>query len=293
MNNATRISMTGVVASTGGSILTAAVVLLSSSLALANPPATQTAGAPYGGPTQLPNSGLDLPMTPVFFGDELPSDAEDAPEPQNDDENEQAGEDPRDVPPPVFFGEEIDSSRDSLVFVVDLSGSMSIMASGSFEDENGNITTGNRLDRAKAELKKSIQGLPDNFLFNIVVYDECVFSCWNEKQEATAPNKSNAFAWIDALRPDGWTNTGLAVQSALTDKEISSIVLLSDGAPNFLDCAMNYVGSFEDHANLIRTANTQGAVVDTFGIGVSGDAAARTFMQRVAADNGGTYTEID
>jgi hypothetical protein len=53
------------------------------------------------------------------------------------------------------------------------------------------------------------------------------------------------------------------------------------------------VGSFDDHANLIRMANTQAATVQTFGIGVSSDSAARSFMQRVASENNGTYTEIE
>ncbi len=294
--NATRISTTGVVASTGGSIITAAVVLLTSSLALANPPELKPE-APYKKPApqiDLP-TGLDLPMGPAPFGPgiALRNDDEQGTDQGEQEQGGEAGDDPRDVPPPVFFGEEIDTESPSLVFVVDLSGSMTIMSAGPFEDENGVIRNGNRLDRAKAELKKSIQGLPENFSFNILAYDECVDQLWGEKQEASAPNKIAAFAWIDALQPDGWTNTGLAIQSALLDKDNTTVVLLSDGAPNFLDCAMNYVGSFDDHANLVKMANTQGAKIDTFGIGVSSDPAARSFMQRIAAENGGTYIEVE
>ena len=133
----------------------------------------------------------------------------------------------------------------------------------------------------------------DNFFFNVFIYDECTNSCWSVKQQANAGNKANAYTWIDAVQPDGWTNTGLGVQTALGDKENKTIILLSDGAPNFLDCAMNYVGSFDDHAKLIRSANTQNAVVNTFGIGINNDVDARGFMMRVASENGGTYTDVN
>lgn len=283
----TRISMTGVAATTGGAILSAAMVLLSTSIAVASP--SRSANDPMS-PSAIPQTEFDVPVMPDFSRG-----AQDTTDPADDEAptNEDTSDDPRDTPPPVFFGEEIDADDDSIVFVVDLSGSMTIASIGPFEDENGTIVTGNRLDRAKAELKRSLKGLPENFYFNVLFYDECVVSCFSSKQEATEANKAQAYTWIDTMQPDGWTNTGLAVQTALTDKEIKSVVLLSDGSPNFLDCTMTYVGSFDDHANLISTANSQSAVINTFGIGVSSDPSARSFMQRVALENGGSYAEVE
>lgn len=298
----TRVSMAGVMASSGGAILAAAsAVLLSTSLAFANPdggtkvkPISQ--GPIGGGKTHLgvmPDQNvLDLPMQPVKLGDKPQFVPPPKPIPADPPEDE-AGQDPRDTPPPTFFGETIDTATNSIIYVIDISGSMSIV-SNAFEDENGKIiSNGNRLDRAKAELKRSIAGLSDSFFFNVIIFDECTSQCWGSKQQASPGNKANAFAWIEALQPDGWTNTGLAVQSALSDKDNKTIVLLSDGAPNFLDCAMNYVGSFDDHAKLIRSANTQNAVVNTFGIGIANDQDARGFMMRVASENGGTYTDVN
>src|SRR5690606_33775031 len=99
-------------------------------------------------------------------------------------------------------------------------------------------------------------------------------------------------SWIAQVQPDGWTNTGLAVAQALRDKDNTAVVLLSDGSPNFLDCSMNYVGTFEQHRDLIRSQNTQGAVVNAFGIGLASDIDARSFMMAVAAENRGSYVEI-
>ena len=130
-------------------------------------------------------------------------------------------------------------------------------------------------------------------MFNVYFYDECVVGCWPFKQVADDANKAADNAFIDGMQPDGWTNTGLAVQTALGDKENLTVVLLSDGSPNFLDCSMNYVGSFDDHARLIRSSNTQNAKINTFGIGIASDPDARAFMQRVASENGGSYTDVN
>jgi hypothetical protein len=287
----TRISVANVVTTSAGTVLACALTL-SASLAVANP----NTGNGYTGPNFGGDHGaalMDLPMTPpVLGGDPTPPNQE-PPVTIPTEEDTDDGDDPRDTPPPTFFGEEIDAEKDSIIYVIDQSGSMSLSIDP-FEDQNGEIvTSGNRLDRAKAELKRSIGALPETFYFNVVFYDECVSSCWSAKQQATTANKQAAFSWIDAIQPDGWTNTGLAVQSALTDKDNKAIVLLSDGSPNFVDCAMNYVGSFDTHKSMIRGENTQNAVVNTFGIGISNDNDARTFMQQVASENGGSYVEIN
>ncbi len=282
----TRISVASVVATSGGSIL-ACAVMLSASLAIANPNTNQ-------GPSGFDRpsfAGMDLPMQPAVWQD--PALAPPAPiQPPVETPSEDDGDDPRDTPPPTFFGEEIDVETDSIIYVVDHSGSMSLAAEP--YEVNGVVQTGkNRLDRAKAELKSSISALPETFFFNVIFYDECVSQCWSKKQQATNANKQGAYAWIDTIQPDGWTNTGLATQTALVDKSNTMVVLLSDGAPNFIDCAMNYVGSFQTHQDMIKNENTQNATVNTFGIGINSDNDARAFMQKVASDNGGQFTEIN
>lgn len=287
--NTRRISMAGVMASSAASLLMAtfSVALL--------------AGAVFAGPGSVPsddydgpaiNQGLDLPMTPTWVGGPQPY-VPPEPKPEPPIEESDPGTDPRDTPAPKFFGEDVDATTDSILYVIDQSGSMSIVTNP-FEDENNQIVDrGSRLDRAKAELKRSIAGLPENFYFNVLFYDECVTQCFSAKQVASDANKTQAFSWIEAIQPDGWTNTGLAVQKALTDKANKTVVLLSDGYPNFIDCAMQYVGGVDDHSNMIRSENTQGAVINTFGIGISSDPDSRAFMQRVAAENGGTYIEVN
>lgn len=294
-----RISMVGVVASTAGSIVTAMTVIFSAGLAVASPDGQMADGyQAYA----TDRSGLDLPVSIPQYSPKpvphkivglarpdlrAPTDLPPGTKPT------QPADDPRDEPPPVFFGEEIEGDGSSVIYVIDNSGSMSLSVEP-FQDENGQIvSTGNRLDRAKMELRRSISSLPENFFFNVIFYDECTMHCWPGKQQATAANKATAFAWIASVQPDGWTNSGMAVAEALRDKANTSVVLLSDGSPNFLDCGMVYVGTFQQHQDLIRNSNSQRATVNAFGIGLSSDRDARSFMQTVAAENGGSYVEIN
>lgn len=304
MTESTRVSIGSVVAQSTGSVLAAATVLLSASIAFANPDtsAKKDRSGKLEPGTLISTRDLDLPIAPPSMNmNEDPPTLEKvalgplqagrilpAPPPAPN----QTNDDPRDHPPPTFFGEEISTQGESIIYVVDISGSMSLSVEP-FLNEAGQRQTGNRLDRAKVELRRSIGQLPESFSFNVVVYDECIHTMWNSTQKATAANKSNAFAWIGALQPMGWTNTGLAVATALGEKTNLSVVLLSDGAPNFLDCAMAYVGSYDQHRELIRTQNSQGARINAFGIGIASDPSARTFMQQVASDAGGSYFDVN
>ena len=151
-------------------------------------------------------------------------------------------------------------------------------------DKRRTQASGPRIDRAKAELIRSIQGLSENFKFNIIAYD-CGTRQWQgSMQEANDANKSAATGWVAGHRPTGATGTGPAAASALGDKDNMAVVLLTDGAPN---CGAS--GS-SGHRRMIANANTQGATVNVFGIAASG--SYRSFCQGVASDNGGSYVDV-
>jgi len=243
-----------------------------------------TSGIAFAGGTPDIDTTMDLPMdAPTKARPQVSVKPSPAPSPSPT---------PGDIEKPQFFGHDIQTNN-SIVYVIDQSGSMSLSVS-SFADENGNIVaSGTRMARAKSELKKSIASLPQTFTFNVFFYDECIRPWQGGNVQATDANKAAANKFIDTQGPMGFTNTGLAVQSALQDKTNMEVVLLSDGEPNFLDCAATYVGSFDDHRNMIKEMNTQHARIDCFGIGVASDPSARQFMQEVASDNNGTYVECN
>ena len=190
----------------------------------------------------------------------------------------------------TFYDESLPEQSDSVIFVVDRSASMSLPVQPFVGLDGQVVHNATRLDYVKTELKRSISALPAHYTFNIVIFDECVERWQEQRQEASDRNKARAIAWIDEIVPWGWTNTGGATSMALTDQRNSVVLVLSDGAPNFLDCAQSYVADYDTHRRVIRSANTQHATVHTFGIGL--DPETRNFLETVARENGGTFREI-
>jgi hypothetical protein len=203
-------------------------------------------------------------------------------------------DDPRDEPPPVFFGEEIDTEQDSLCYVIDISGSMCELVNPRWEpDPRGgtwgmNLVGDTRLQVAQRETANSISGLSNNFKFNIVAYD-CAMQVWSQEfRLATPENKANAIAFVNALVMNGATGTGPAVSLALAlDRNNRTVILLTDGAPN---CgAVPQIP--EAHRDMIRAANQQRAAINVFGIQASGP--YRAFCIDVASDNFGNYHDVN
>lgn len=202
------------------------------------------------------------------------------------------GDDSRDTPPPVIFGEEIESENDTLIYVLDISGSMN-NGYDPMIDYDGNETRGNKYFKAVSELIRSIRGLSENFQFNIVRYD-CAIEVWQTGQfpPATSDWKAKAEAWVlsdtggkrTPRKVPGGTATGPGTAVALGFKENDTVVLLTDGAPN---CGAS---GLEGHRRLIMRENTQGATIDVFGI--EAQAQFKTFCQQVASDSGGTYIDV-
>ena len=209
--------------------------------------------------------GLDLPITPPVYGSKPGPAPVPPPEPT---------EDPRDEPPPIFYGEEIESQSKSVIYVIDISGSM---------DWSGGRPH-SRWESARRELLRSIDGLPADYTFNIIAYNFFILPWRNARVPVTPENKQAAKSWVSELQPGWSTATGPAVAIALEDKENKCIILLTDGAPN------TPVPDPAWHRDLIRRQNTQRAQIHVFGIDASGE--MRGFCQNIASDSGGSYFDI-
>ena len=279
-------------------LMSAAALVLAAGMAQAqgtapSGPGGNTGTGPVTGPGNTPGATpakggeLDLPAFQdpegaVFNGNNGNDPNEDENQTPIPEEND--GDDPNDTPPPTLYGEEIDTGEtDSIIYVLDISGSMG-WDSQPYTKLDGSSGNGQRIDRAKAELGRSVMGLSDNFMFNIIAYD-CGTRQWKSaKVEATQPNKQSAVQWTFALRPTGATGTGPATALGLGDKENLTVVLLTDGAPN---CGAS---GMSGHRQMISSANSQGAKINVFGIAASG--SYKSFCQAVASDSGGSYFDV-
>lgn len=228
------------------------------------------------------NSGsptLDLPVDKLLPGAELKK----PPGPPKDDHQ---GDDK----PPTVFGQEIKSEDNTLIYVLDISGSMG-WDMAAYTKADGSTANGNRLDRAKAELVKSINSLPENFKFNIIAYD-CQPYPWSLKLEKADPkNKKIAEGWVYSQEPQGGTDTKDAVIVALK-QETKLVILLTDGAPN-CPCDVRVYTQEEmnqQHLEGIMGARKEGQVINVYGIGATN--IMKVFCMSIAQATGGTYTDV-
>lgn len=118
-----------------------------------------------------------------------------------------------------FYGMDIYAKR--MMFIIDHSGSMQ-------EYENGMT----RLDRAKSELIKAIEGLDSKAEFAIMVYESKVNLWRDELTRATDEEKRYAIRYVKRLGYGNRTNThGALVRSLSFDSQLEAVYLLTDGRP--------------------------------------------------------------
>ncbi len=125
-----------------------------------------------------------------------------------------------------FFGIRIESNR--VIFVLDTSGSMLLSLYGKSYGKRG----ASRIDIAKQELSQSIKNLDEGALFNVIVFSTGV-DRWLKSGigESTEPTRQAALTWVERLGADGATNVYDALKLAFADKDVDTIMLLSDGEP--------------------------------------------------------------
>ena len=198
---------------------------------------------------------------------------------------------PEDPPPqpeeddgPRLYDEEIPTQIDTIIYVIDISGSMG-GGRNSYTGLDGEPAYGSRIERAKVELVKSINSLSEDFKFNVVAYSCNLQRVFESMQQATPENKARAIGWVYALHVGGGTGTGPAGALGLSEKSNQTLVILSDGHPN---CGARGI---DGHRQMILDADTQHAVIHTFGISANGQFEA--FLRSLSDATGGVYHDID
>jgi len=160
-----------------------------------------------------------------------------------------------------FFG--TTSRGNSVVFVVDLSGSMA--------DRN-------RFGRARMELVRSMHRLSEEQKFSVIFFNSHTFPLFHPKPvfeliPATPENKRRTSRWISFRTPGASTNPQPALQLALAMKP-DVIFFLTDGEIP------------PETRETVREANQHGTIVNTIAFqGRQGEVTLRA----IAEENGGTY----
>jgi HEAT repeats/von Willebrand factor type A domain len=206
-----------------------------------------------------------------------------------------------------LFGIPLQGTR--VLFIIDLSGSMN------FDMEMDETTTGKsrhakaktRIDVARAELSKVIEGLPETTAFGFITYNgNPKPKVWTKDLVvATKRNKERGEKFLDEMRADGGTNMwagldeGLKIKSLVYgdryDSNVDEVFLVSDGAPS--------VGEITDPMEILRlvTATNRFSKVriNTIFINSPNDRNPRDLsltpsdlMKRMAEQNGGRFVQL-
>ena len=208
----------------------------------------------------------------------------------------------------------VETPSRSIVFVIDVSGSMEQEVSERERYADGDYPSFERIDIVKTELTKTIQGLESYVRFNVLAFATDV-RAWKKKMvAANALNKSSASAFLARLEPiggaskqglaeaglvasadlsSGKTNTYAALMASLQASDdrraqyavgADTVFFLSDGRPS--------TGQFVDPDDIreaVRRANElRRVVIHTIAIGEF----QKGFMRQLANENGGVFVDL-
>lgn len=213
----------------------------------------------------------------------------------------------------------IETPSRSILFVIDVSGSMEneVVEKDRFRD--GGYPSFQRIDIVKTELERTIEGLESYVKFNIIAFATDTKSWKNTLVPANVLNKRSAIDWVGGLKPIGGTskeglarvglvgsanlaagktNTYAALTAALGVKkgnkrrardpryavDVDTIFFLSDGRPT--------TGEYVDPDDILREVRElnelRRVVIHTIAIGEF----QKAFMQRLARENGGVFVDL-
>ncbi len=137
-------------------------------------------------------------------------------------------------------------------------------------DTSYSMTQEDRMGQVKAGLKMLLTALPNNYQVEILQFpygDRAPFkSLWGDLKETNSGNKYEAFEYIYAMKPYGGTPTRDALTHVLSNyKDISDIVLLTDGAPSLHNS--NQKDDIHDILRAVREKNPSKIQINSIGVG--------------------------
>jgi len=167
------------------------------------------------------------------------------------------------------------TSKRRLLFIVDKSGSMET----AFRASDGLTYT--RLQYVSKELSMIISKvLRDYQFFNVMYFSSNAQTVFNGVQPVNNQSITSALRFVQSFQPVGGTNMLGALQSAILDKTLNAIFLLSDGQPD--DGQNNAILSIaKNWGNPINTISFQA--------GGTYDPKASAFMLQIAQASKGVY----
>lgn len=177
---------------------------------------------------------------------------------------------------------------DKLVFVLDLSGSMSTKIEVKEKGTStGKPKTSTRIAQAKKELIEVLQSLAETQSFEVIGFGTDTISFEGRLIPATKTNVEDAVDWVKDLRLRGSTNIFDSLEAALKIKGAEEVFLLTDGGPS----AGKFIAPNEIRRVIRQVNRDLGVRIHTIAIG--GGVTAKDFLRRLAEENEGETKGTD
>lgn len=181
-----------------------------------------------------------------------------------------------------FLGIPVTSRR--IIFIVDISGSMKELARGILKndtDVGGGTTT--RMDVVKRELAACIDKLEPEALFNVIVFNENVYSWLNSGMAKLGKKtREDGKQYVMTREAAGGTNIYDAVKQAFQDPDCDTIYVLSDGQPT----AGEQTDPATIRADVAKWNATRHIRIHTIAVGEQLD-----LLKAISGDAGGEHVE--
>jgi hypothetical protein len=209
----------------------------------------------------------------------------------------------------------IETPSQSIIFVIDVSGSMEQEVVNKERFKDGTYPSWRRIDVIKTELIKTIRALEPYVRFNVIAFATDV-TTWKKGQVKANPlNKSSAETWVSRLEAiggsskedlaraglvgsanleGGKTNTYAALMAALGveegketrdyEIELDTVFFLSDGRPSH--------GKFIEPGDVLREVRAVNELRKVVIHAITLGEFEKDFMERLALENGGTFVDL-
>ncbi|MBI4612829.1 MAG: HEAT repeat domain-containing protein [Planctomycetes bacterium] len=184
-----------------------------------------------------------------------------------------------------YYGIVVRSKR--VVFVVDISGSMSAAATekgASGTPPAGGAPAGakTRMELAKERLEAVLVSFSSQVRFNVIFFDSRLDSWRDALVPATDEDKADAIEFTRKQAPRGGTNIFDALAAAIQTEGVDTVFFLTDGDPS--------AGQYTDPDDILREIGrlnrTRRVKIHAIALG-----GARPFLAKLARATGGEYVE--
>ncbi len=172
----------------------------------------------------------------------------------------------------TFYGVAI--ATDGVAFVLDRSGSM---------EYSGGKETRSRYQLVVDEFRKVVTGMPDKTKVNLILFNDRVREWSARAKPLNESRRRELLGFASAANPSGSTNLFDALDKALEDEDVDTIVLLSDGQPTD--------GRITDTDDILREVARRNEIarIRIHCIAVDGDMG---FLRALAEQNDGDYVLV-